>query len=78
MRSGIKYIKHAQNKPPFHGILPSVAALRELKQLTTFHTPKRRTLEKMHLHFPPSAAIHLWKKLDFGFDVILLSPLTGT
>lgn len=43
-----------------------------------FHTPKCRTLEKMHLHFFPSATIHLWKKLDFSFYVILLSPLTGT
>lgn len=29
------------------------------------------------MHFPPSATIHLWKKLDFAFCVILLSPLAG-
>lgn len=40
VKSGIKYIKHAPNKPHFHGILPSVAALRERKQLTTLSYTK--------------------------------------
>lgn len=40
VKLGIKYMKHVKNSPPFHGILPSVAALWELKQLTTFSYPK--------------------------------------
>lgn len=40
VKPGIKYIKHVKNKSPFCGILPSVAAVRELKQLTTLSYPK--------------------------------------
>lgn len=40
VKLGIKYIEHVKNSPPFCGVLPSVAALRELKQPTTFSYPK--------------------------------------
>lgn len=66
VKSVIKYIKHVQNKPPFHGILPSVAALRELKLLTTLSYPKTQdTWENAFALFsfcynPSVEKIRLW------------------
>lgn len=74
----IRYTERVQHSPlPRHSaLLLLLQGSRGSSQLSI--TPECRTLGKLHLRFPPSATIHLWKKkIDSSFCVIILSPLTG-